>query len=83
MKQEQLEKANAIMEEIKKLESMKKRIHRFKGIDVYGDGGGNKQILLPDDMQKDIEDLCDKKISELQKEFEKNIRKGSEKSERK
>ncbi len=70
MKQEQLEKANAIREEIESLESMKKGISRFKGIHVYGDGGGDKKILLSDDMQKDIVDLCDKKVSELEKEFE-------------
>mgnify|MGYP001034917562 CR=1 FL=1 len=71
MKQTQLEKANTIRKKIESLESMKKGISRFKGIYVYGDGGGNKQIFLSDDMQKDIEDLCDKKISELEKEFEK------------
>lgn len=71
MKQEQLEKANAIRKEIESLESMKKGISRFKGINVYGDGGGDKQVLLSDDMQKDIIALCDKQILELQREFEK------------
>lgn len=71
MKQEQLEKANAIRKEIENLKNMKKGIDRFKGIKVYGDGGGDKQILLPDDVKKDIVNLCDKKILELEKEFEK------------
>lgn len=71
MKQEQLEKANVIREEIENLENMKKGISLFRGIKVYGDGGGDKKILLPDDVKKDIVNLCDKKILELENKFEK------------